>query len=259
MTSCPDLLALDDERLLRYIVGEEPLSEDQQRHLEQCPICQWHLASYKDVHGLLLPQLYRVECPDAMQLSRYCGNMLSRKEISAIDEHLRVCLLCTEEVSTIRRELDRFAPSSEPEAFSVSRLLQKSRHITACLFVQPQLGPLRQEARQWPRHYQSPAINLLLDLSSTSEHQLMLVGILLPDDEQQTSAYDGTAVDLYRLRDEHSSFELTPAGKSTEQPFLSAAVDRLGHFSFAPLQPGYYAIILHLPDTELVIEQVRLE
>ena len=258
MTSCPDLLALDDEDLFRYIVGEEPLSEDHQRHLEQCPICQRHLASYKDVRSLLLLQ-YRAECPDAMQLSRYSGNMLSRKETSVIDEHLRVCLLCAEEVSTIRRELDRFAPSSEPEAFSLSRLLQKSRYITARLFVQLQPDPIRQEPPRWPRQYQSPAINLLLDLSSTGDRQPMLVGILLPDDEQQTSAYDGTAVDLYRLKDERSSLEMTPAGKSTEQPFLSTTVDSRGHFSFAPLQAGHYTIILHLPETELVVEQVHLE
>src|SRR2546421_12324066 len=258
MTSCPDLLALDDEGLLRYILGEETLNEDRQRHLERCSICQRRLASYKDVHNLLLPE-YRVECPDAMQLSLYCGNMLSRKETSAIDEHLRTCLLCADEVSTIRHELARFGPSSESEAFSLWQLLQKPRHITARLVVQPQLVATRQEGPQWPLYYQSPAINLLLDLSYPGDHQIKLVGAFMCYDQEQIRAYDGTAVDLYRLRDERSSIDMTPAGKPAEQPFLSATVDRLGHFSFAPLQAGHYAILLHLPDTELVVEQVHLE
>ena len=184
--------------------------------------------------------------------------MLSRKETSAINMHLRECLLCAEEISTIRHELARFTPSSESEAFSLSRLLQKPQRITARL-LQPQLVPTRQEASQWPRHYQSPTINLLLDRSSTGEHQLMLVGILLWEDEEQMRTHDGTTVDLYLLKDERSSIEMTSAGKSIEQPFLSTTMDDLGHFSFAPLQEGYYAIILHLPNMELVIEQVYLE
>ncbi len=258
MTSCPDLLALNDEGLLQYIFGEEPLSEDRRHHLEECPICQRRLASYKDVHNLLLPE-YRVECPDAMQLSLYCGNMLSRKETSAIDEHLRTCLLCADEVSTIRHELTRFGPSSESEAFSLLQLLQKSRHITARLVLQPQSMGLQRGSPQWPRYYQSPAINLSLNLSYAVNHQIMLVGIFMCDDEEQIRAYDGTAVDLYQLKDERSSIEMTPAGKPAEQPFLSTTVDRLGHFSFAPLQAGDYAIILHLPETELVVEQLDLE
>jgi hypothetical protein len=259
MTSCPDLLALDDEGLLRYILGEETLNENLQLHLERCPICQQRLSDYKNEHTLLLSQLYRVECPDATQLSLYCGNMLSREETSAIDEHLTTCLLCSDEASAIRHELTRFMPSSKPEAFSLWQLLQKSRHITARLVVQPHLAPTRQEGPQWPLYYQSPAINLLLDLSYTGNHQIKLVGAFMCDDEEQVRAYDGTAVDLYRLRDNRSSIEMTPTGKPAEQPFLSATVDKLGHFSFAPLQAGHYAILLHLPDTELVVEQVHLE
>jgi hypothetical protein len=258
MAPCPDLLAIDDDRLLGYIFGEETLSEDHQHHLEQCPICQQRLSSYKDVHRQLLPE-YRVECPDATQISLYCGNMLSREETSAVEEHLRTCLLCADEASTINHELARFTPSSKPEAFSLWQLLQKSRHITARLVVQPQLVPTRQDSPQWPLFYQSPAINLSLDRSYTSDQQLMLVGILLGDDEELTRVHDGTPIDLYRLKDERSSIEMTPAGKPIEQPILSATVDSLGHFSFAPLQAGHYAIILHLPGAELVVEHVRLD
>src|SRR5205085_8520989 len=63
-------------------------------------------------------------------------------------EHLRTCLLCADEVSTIRHELARFGPSSESEAFSLWQLLQKPRHITARLVVQPQLVATRQEGPQ---------------------------------------------------------------------------------------------------------------
>jgi len=260
MISCPDLLALDDEGLLRYILDEETLNEDRQGHLEQCPICQQRLSDYKVTHNLLLSRLYRAECPDATQLSLYCGDMLSREETSAIDEHLLTCLLCTDEASTIRHELARFTPSSKPEAFSLWQLLHRPRHITARLVLQPQStrGQSGSPA-QWPCYYQSPAINLLLDLSYTNEHQLMLVGVFMHDEEEQIRTYAGTVVDLYRLKDGRSSIEMTPTGKPTEQPFLSTTVDRLGHFSFAPLQVGHYAILIHLPDTEVVVEQVHLE
>jgi hypothetical protein len=259
MTSCPDPLALDDEELLGYLLSGAVPTEDRQRHLEQCPICQRRLSSYKDTH-LLLSGLYRAHCPDAMKLSLYCEHALSAEETFAINEHLRECLLCAEEVSDMRHELAHYTPFPEPGGFSLQQVAQQVRRITARLVIQPQAAT-RQESSPpaWPRYYQSPAINLSLHLSYTGTHQIVLVGIFMCDDEEQTRAYDGTAVDLYRLKDERSSIQMTSEGKPTEQPVLSTAVDTLGHFSFAPLQAGDYAIILHLPETELVVEQVHLE
>lgn len=260
MTACPDLLALDDDGLLRYIFGEETLNRDRQSHLEQCSICQQRLLDYQNTHSLLLTQLYRVECPDATQLSLYCGNMLSRKENSAINRHLSTCLLCTDEVDTIRHELARFPSPSKPEVFSLWQFPQKSRHLTARLVLQPQ-SSLRQKSApsEWPRYYQSPAINLSLHLSYTSEQQLMLVGIFMCDEEEQNQAYSGTVVDLYLPEEQQSSGEMLPVEKQPIHPFLSTTVDELGHFSFAPLQAGHYAILLHLPDAELLVEQIELE
>src|SRR6266487_2411087 len=86
-----------------------------------------------------------------------------------------------------------------------------------------------------------------------------LLGIFIYDSEEQIKAFEGSLVELYQLEHVSTSTEMTPSDIPAEKPFLSTSVDHMGHFSFSPLPTRTYTIRVHLPDTELLIEQVKLE
>ena len=258
MTSCSNPLALDEEELLQYILEDENLDEAHFSHLQECSLCQKHLVSYRDTYHLLLSAFYRVECPDAMQLSLYCENMLSSKEMRTIDQHVSICLLCADEVNIIRQAIDRFPITTGAENSLLAQLIKKFGHLLkAHLLPQPQ-AVVRQAgpSSSWPRYYEAQDINLSLHLSYTVQQQMMLIGIILGNDEEQVEDYNGATVELYQVKDEPSETQATET--SEEQSLLTTTVDSQGQFSFAPLQEGSYVLLLHFEKADVVIDQIAL-
>jgi len=261
MIHCPDPIAPDDEELLRYIFGEGTLSEDRKRHLEHCSTCQQRLSDYKQTNNMLLSELYRFQCPNATQLTFYCANMLSTDEVFAIDEHVRECLLCIDEVSMLRQEIAHFTPFPEPETRSFQETaLRVLKRLVAQLVIQRPEMILRQDpsATAWSRQYQAEDFNLLFQLSRTDNNKMKLIGFFENFTMEQLKALEGMVADLY-----HTSTLPTNEGeqfdKSTEKPVMSTTVDELGNFAFAPVLPGNYFAIIHLPDIELVVEGLYIE
>jgi hypothetical protein len=262
MMHCPDPLAPDDEELLRYIFGEGTLGENRKRHLEQCSTCQQRLSDYKQINNMLLPKLYRIQCPNATQLTLYCADMLSTDEVFAIDEHLRECPLCMDEVSMFGQEIAHFTPFPEPE----NRVFQETalrvlKRLVAQPIIQKSEMILRQDpsATAWSRQYQAEDFNLLFQLSRTDNNKMKLIGFFESFSSiEQFKALEGVVADLYHT----SALPLNERGqfdKSTEEPVMSTTVDELGNFAFSPILPGNYIAIIHLPDIELVVEGLYIE
>ena len=259
MIDCSNSMAPDDEELLAYVFGEETLNEGRKQHLEHCPTCQERLKDYQQMNEMYLSRLYRTLCPSATQLTLYCANALSADERFDIAEHLRECLLCSDEVRGIRHEMALFTPFPEPPVPSLRQTAQEVKRIVASL-VQPAY-PARRELSSlpWPRYYQAGNTNLSLHISRTANNQLMLLGNFLSNDEEQLKTLEDSVADLYQLENPSASPATILSDRLAERPLMSTVVDRLGHFSFAPLRAGIYALRIYLPDTELLIEQVQLE
>jgi hypothetical protein len=242
MMSCSHMLAPNDEELLAHVLGEQALSESGKHHLEHCPTCQHRLKDYQQMHNLYHSHLYRVTCPDASQLTLYCAHALPGDELLAIAEHLHACSLCNEEVREIRREMALFTPFPAAPASLLQQAIRQVRRVvaTAVQPVQPALRELSEIA--WPRYYQADDLNLSLHLAHASNHQMMLLGIFLASDEERLDLLEGSGAEIFQGED-----------------LQTTVVDRLGHFSFAPVRPGTYTLRLLLPDRELVVEQIHIE
>src|SRR5260370_2425071 len=141
MMGCLHPIAPDDEELLRFALDGEALPEEVHRHLQECTNCQQRLARYKNVHSLLVSRLYRHQCPDELQLSLYCADLLPADERVRIANHLLDCPLCAAEVADTRQFLA--VPDREllpAPAISFNGLHAAARRIFATLpHPRPQL------------------------------------------------------------------------------------------------------------------------
>lgn len=254
-------MAPDDEELLRYVLDDGPLSEDQQAHIAQCSICQERIATYTQTNTFLLSTLYRSQCPSATELNFYCAqNILSPEDVFHIDAHIRQCPVCATEVADIKRVLKNFNPFPEVEIAPLATLRTlsaKLKQIIAVLVDQkPQLitrGEL--PATGWPRQYRAENINISLHLSRASNGDILLLGLFTSDDpDESVDALDGVVVDLYSTGSNHETHN-----GHAEQPLMSVNVDELGNFAFKAIAIGTYTMLIHLPESEVLIEGLRIE
>src|SRR5258708_15631209 len=202
MMDCLHPIAPDDEELLRFALDEEALPEEVNRHLQECTNCQQRLARYKNVHSLLVSRLYRHQCPDELQLSLYCADLLPADERVRIANHLLDCPLCAAEVADTRQFLA--VPDREllpAPAISFHGLHAAARRIFATLTQQRGQLVLRSEEAEgvWPRQYHADSIDLSLHLSRTSSGEYMLLGIIT-DPTESIEAFEGMAAELYPAR-----------------------------------------------------------
>src|SRR5438105_926618 len=132
MTEHTDALAPTIEELMSVAYGEGTLPDEEQKHLEQCEICQQRLAVYSDTNTLLRTKLYRSLCPDGVQLSYYCLGVVSAEERTRIASHLLDCPLCADEVVELRKLQASFDPFPDAKP----SLRAAVRRLFATLVVQ---------------------------------------------------------------------------------------------------------------------------
>ncbi|MBV9259700.1 MAG: hypothetical protein JO215_16945 [Ktedonobacteraceae bacterium] len=250
--------ALRDEELLSFVLNEEPLAIEKQAHLEQCPLCQQRLAEIRRVNNVLVRRLYRIFCPSSTEISLYCEGLLPSDAVLYIVNHVLNCPLCIREVIETRS----FIKNRSLEAVTTFSPLTAVRRVIGIL-----LGPQLQLATRgetnsitennWPRQYRADDINLSLHLTRTSNDNHMLLGILSGvDGEKDVALFEGAHAVLHvgpLLSD------VTQAPATEPEPVLSTQVDDLGNFAFSSIPNGKYVLIIHLPDQDIVIEQIIIE
>src|SRR6266567_2570044 len=155
---CLHPIAPDDEELLRFVLEDEALSEEESRHLEQCATCQQRLNYYKRTDKFLVSRLYRSECPSGTKLSLYCANLLLEEERTSVAAHLLDCPLCTAEVEDTRT----FFAATDLFPSELSPFRATVRHVFATLVKQQAQLVLRGEEPStpalWPRQYHADSI-----------------------------------------------------------------------------------------------------
>ncbi len=262
MTQCLRPLAPTDEELLRHALDGEKLSIAAKEHLEQCPFCQQRLAEYASTNSLILSHLYRSQCPDATMLSHYCIGILSMDEAMGVTSHLELCPLCTNEVAEIRLLLTTFEPFPQENLSAPSAT---SHIIASPIPWQPIIwnGSDSTRDQSWPRQYQTDTISISLHLARDKQGILLLLGQLSTRNGiEHIEILAGAKVELYVAHDS-SSFptrEYVPDFNSTDVqgPLLSTQVDDFGHIVFKSVSPGFYLMIIYLPETEVVIEEINV-
>jgi hypothetical protein len=215
--------------------------------------------------------LYRASCPSSTLLSLYCENKLPADQVTAISNHLSECLLCSEEVKDLRYEIDHFMPFPvlEPAAQSFWHLLREGKKAFVAQFIPspPAIAlHFRNDASAndpsaaiWPRLYQAGNYQLSFRPLRTRNDTKQLIGCFENLDLTKLEALEGVTAELYAASPPDIN-KSEPSGTHEEQPqpVLSTTVDDLGNFSFVAVPPGSYLVIIHLPDTELVVEGLQI-
>ncbi len=253
MMDCLHAMAPHEEEILGFALDEKPLSVSKRTHLEQCEICQKRLANFKQLNRTLLAQIYRRFCPSGMQLSMYCEGLLPPDEMRPIAVHLRECPLCATEVADTRRfmeitSLDTIvAPFSPREAVRrvVARLVRQQAQLVTG-------GGEDMAGKAW--QYRADSIDLSLHLSHARSGGYMLRGILTSADNQESvDAFEGARAELYTTTDAEK------VGEEGMEPLCQEMVDELGNIVFTLVPVGSYTLILHLPEQQVVIEDITIE
>jgi hypothetical protein len=250
-------MAPNDEELLGFALDGEALPEAKKAHLDQCDICQQRLARYKHVNSALVSQVYRRLCPSGTQLSFYCADLLPADEKTTIAAHILDCPLCASEVIDTRR----FMHEVHIDDISLSDIgfapRATIRRVVGQLVRQQAQLVLRNgniSEKSWPRQYRAGSVDLSLHLSRASNGEYMLLGILTSvDSAESVDAFEDAPAELYS-----SIYASDIQNGETASPSCQASVDDLGNIVFKPVPVGDYILIVHLPDQEVIIEDINI-
>ncbi len=259
MMNCLDSMAPNDEELLRYALDEEPLRMGAKEHLEQCSRCQERLAAYRQTHAFLLSRLYRSQCPTATQLNHYCINMLPTDDMFVITDHIKICPLCAAEVLDIRHYLADFEPL--PRSILSTSGTRTARQVLASLVPwHPQMvmRGAQSEAQDsaWPRQYRAGPLNISLHLSRNSSGEMILLGLFSSVDvDENVEDLEGVPVELHTLSTQSMAER---DGTEQETLLMCTSIDDLGNIVFKAVPVGEYALIVHMPDSELIIKGLTI-
>ena len=218
---------------MAYGDGEAPASVV--AHVEACPTCADQARSYAQIQVGLRRSLFRFDCPDAHTLGEYQLDLLEPEHGQRVAAHAVECDACSVELQTLRTYLAM--PTSIAES-----PLEQARRLVATLF-QPApglaYGGLRGTSDIATRIFQVADITVTV---GPGQRPGTLVGlVLMAGTEPQ--ALDGRAVRLI----------------PTDRAALSASMDDLGNFEFEDVPAGMYALEIDLPDTLVVVEELRLD
>jgi hypothetical protein len=257
---CFDSDAPTDEDLLAFALDDEALPDAKRVHLEQCSICRQRLTSYQKLNDGLVSHLYRSRCPNGMQISLYCEDLLPINERMRIASHLLECPLCAIEAANTRRFMRAVPAIPDAVTIAASPLAGLRRVVGALVRQRAQLvtraeGSILESA--WPRQYHAESLDLSLHLSRASNGASMLLGILTSADDESVDAFEGANAELYPIA--HKESTDAHGEEQLSEPLLRTQVDELGNIVFSGVPVGIYSLLVRLPGYELVIEDINIE
>jgi hypothetical protein len=256
MNDCSHPLLLDEEDLLRYVLDDEPLSPEALEHVNQCSPCQGRLSRYKQINTYLLKNIYRSTCPSPTLLNHYVAQLLIPEEAIAIDHHLNICPLCIQEVQDTRLLIANFDPFPE-HSFPEGKTLERITAFPVSGLYQESAEKLFSEWENRPWHGQYQVSDLLISLYSSQTIQgdyNLSAHITFVRPSEDTSYLQNAPAELCRVYVRENE----PAA-SSEEVYLLTQIDAAGNLQFEHVLEGTYTLFLHLPMTEIVIEDLPLK
>lgn len=265
---CSEPGLIRDEELLAYLAGERvrPVVE---QHLARCPRCSTRLADYRRQELSLISKLYRWDCPPNQVLGEFQLGLLDPEVSLAVKFHLRTCVPCAVELSTLGEFLsgdpllvEQAAPLfvSEPARNNhhalpdpgalIDRWLDQAgaaarRIIAVWMPPVPRLSYQRNPASStlWPRRYAAEdfQISLQVERAAGRADSFQLIGFVTRKD-MSLEALQGIPVLLL----------------SQAETISAQHIDELGNFVFAALAPATYTLELRSPDGVIVIEHITV-
>jgi hypothetical protein len=182
-----------------------------------------------DLEQGLTRKLYRIDCPDPLELGEYHLNTLASARRSQVAEHLVVCPHCRRELASLNQYLASLAPELELSLTErvqvwIAQLLNDGSGAWS-----PAFGMRGDSGAGWVSTYQAGDAQATLEIQVETDGTRVLLGLVIGIDPQGYQAYLGQD------------------GQSIQQ----TALDELGNFVFNGIQPGVYDLVLRTETAEI--------
>lgn len=187
----------------------------------------------------LRQKLYRWDCPGTQELANYHQGLLSVFEASVIEEHVRHCSKCQQDLAELQdflaADLDDDSSLELEHKLSIDMRFRRSEE----LLIQPHLSSemalveMRGEDDN-KRSFQVNAIGLTLFLEAEPEdEEWEITGAIVADDVEEQPGLKHIIVEFWQdnrliaaiFTDEDGNFE-TKIALEAEQPFILRAIIR---------------------------------
>ncbi|MEM7114418.1 MAG: hypothetical protein AAF614_18430 [Chloroflexota bacterium] len=205
-------------------------------HILHCPHCQEEVAALRKADLLLTQQLYRDECPDAMQLLEYKVGFLEGEEKTAVAAHLSLCPHCTAELAQLAIEE---APATATSPSLLDQLRDTSYKILAAIRLPsaPQAGLAVRGQQEMGQIYQA-------------EEFQIIVGLLAEDMFGDGVLFEGQVINM------ETGVPVSAGNVAVEdsaQAIWHQPINEFGHFEFEELASGSYQV-----QVELTAEKTKI-
>lgn len=226
--------AFTDAELLAFLDGEA--DPEISKELENSPELIERLEKLSLENKRNLASFYRLTCPDSMEIGEYYLGLLPLEKTSRIETHLKTCPHCAEEFANLK--------DLAQETRTKKRLFPKPAS-------KPGFGSLAPgfEVRGGPSEFQGDN-----DRVYVYEVGEMRISLEILDDLDNLDQKE-----LLGLIESDDSFDSKVMMMLGETLLGEEAIDSAGNFIFSNLSPNRYTLILSTPDTEIIIQSLKVE
>lgn len=254
MTSSPGQDHATEDDLAAYAVSEGLVDAAVAEHIDGCAQCGDVVQRYH----LLEAHLYRIECPDLLEMEAYAGGTLASERQREVERHTRDCPRCQSDLEVLRAVLPAASvpapaptPASTAETPAAPGAWETLRRVLAVLLVPPASPAPAFAFRGEVETYRAEDIEMTLGRDADRGKFSLYGKILSPPASagERATAAPPAAISARLLK-------LAAPG---EAPTLVAEVPiQQQYFEFTGVFPGHYQIEVLLPDRLIVIASLVL-
>lgn len=183
--------------------------------------------------------LYRVLCPDPVELGEYHLGVLDNDRRTRIKNHLDECPHCMAEVRTLQGFMEDVSRELELGLSDQVRvwIAERMPNLSGGGTLTPAFG-LRGDEQSGPLFYQAGEAQLTLEIQDDPNQpdRKSLLGLVIGVEPSELQASLFLANQLVQ----------------------SSSVDELGNFGFDLLETGSYELIINAPDVEIQVANIQI-
>jgi hypothetical protein len=189
-----------------------------------------------DLERKLKHQLYRLDCPEPLELGEYRLKMLPVSRQETLTQHLQVCPHCQRELASLDRMLADFKAELEPGLVERVRVWIAERLPGGAAGLTPAFGLRGDSGSGQVYDYQAGEAQITIEIQENSQGRKTLLGLVL----------GGKPAGLVAA--------LWQQGELLQQ----VPVDELGNFVILDISPGAYDLIVSGPDEEYHLQSLQV-
>jgi hypothetical protein len=254
MTTCTEPNRFAEWEFEAHLDGQA--SPEFAQHLQQCAHCAQKLEVLRAEASQLDALLARADCPDPDILLAYRWGQLGAGQARQVDEHVRLCKACAEELAQALGPLRATRPQTEPVAESTARSLISAigrglRLFSAIVLPSDRsaLPALRGEAEPRVTSYRLEAAGV----ANANAEPLGDEGWELVLQTRPEST--GYALSGQLLGPDTDVLERAHATLMHGEAFVTeASLDDTGWFEMRVSEPGQYLAVIELPERRILAD-----